>query len=137
LFLEATRHKSLLEDAKTHLHAGRADLAVILGETAFEVLSTQILDDLARRRNLQWLVHQDVLGSTVDLASSDRQRKIYEGLAGERLQDHPDWSRYKALVKLRHRAVHAGRMPAITEATAFLEIVERLMRSLEEVRGRS
>ncbi len=126
----------ILADARTWLDE-RPDFAVILGETAFEVHSTQVMQAMCEVRDEQWLLER--LLKKVDLGSSSQQRGIYEHLSGgDAIQRYPRWSDYQSLVAHRHRAAHGGVKPGRAEAEQFLGVVAALMgdmsATLEKVR---
>src|SRR5262249_14147920 len=105
-------HQQLLAAPQKQNDAAMAEknqFAVILGQTACEVLTDQVLNQLIERIQPSdagaWV--RTRLGRTTDLAD-DRLREFYEAISGDRIGGAPFWSDYKKHVKRRHGVVHAG-----------------------------
>jgi hypothetical protein len=133
LMFEGPYHNDLMQQAKVLLDEGKYPLAVVVAQTACEVLGEQmmtLLTESVDERVRRWI--RDRLPRTVDL-DDERVRVLYTALSGDPIESQPFWSDYKEHVKLRHRVVHRGVRVTEADARRSYGAAQRLLEHLVAV----
>jgi hypothetical protein len=133
LFFDEPYHNELMQQAKLLLDEGKYPLAVVVAQTACEVLTEQMMSLLSEQvdqRVREWI--RDRLPRTVDL-DDDRVCALYTALSGDPITAQPFWSDYKQHVKLRHRVVHRGVRVTEADARRSCDAAQRLQEHLVAV----
>jgi hypothetical protein len=120
--------------AKRLLQAGEFAAAVILAQTACEVLSANFLARLVKMRGIDFLSDW-ILGTTRRSSnfSNELVRDLYVSLSGDRIHEQSFWQRYKAQVDLRNAIVHQGKTVTRVDAEESFEVVTEFIGHLEQV----
>src|SRR5262245_55523265 len=106
----------------------RYQLAVIVAQTACEVLAARVLGALMTKSGLgpglkRWI--DECKGRNSNLGNP-AVRTLYQALSGDRIDTQPFWEKYKAHTKLRNRIVHGGATATQQEAQASLRATQEL-----------
>jgi HEPN domain-containing protein len=133
---ERVRALARLSRAVGLVRDGEHDLAVVVAQTACEVLIREVLTTLVEvrvdDRELQpWLLERVRYFSLND----DQTRDLWSRLAGSRIQEQAFWPEYKAHVDRRHRVVHRGDTVTPEDADASLRAAGSLLAYVEAALG--
>jgi hypothetical protein len=133
--LLASPYIELFGAAKRLLDAGELGAAVVLAQTACEVLGANVLERLMKKRNVEFLRDWIVSAATRGNAnfSNDRVRDLYVTLSGDRIQDQPFWAQYQSHVRRRHDVAHNGTTVSKAETEESYQAAESFIRHLEGV----
>jgi hypothetical protein len=117
----------LLETAERLFNAGENDVAVIVAQTACEVVAERAITKVFSTKGIA-----ELEGPVTDYLVSysihgERNRKLYSALTGDKIGDEPFWSKYKKLADMRHEAVHCGVMCDKESTREGLEAAKRLV----------
>ena len=110
------------------------EAAVVVAQTACEVLGADVLSRLVKKRGIEYLGKW--IGRAVRESSDFNNqlvRDLYAALSGDRIQEQPFWGRYVGHVRARHDIVHEGRRLTKQEAQDSLNAAEEFIRHLEHV----
>lgn len=134
-FIPVPRDRQLVERAQEFFDAGEYELAVVLAQTACEVL---IAD--AMRSLLQAHVSDEVrpwmLGRTRTFAlTDDPTRELFNRITDTKIQEQDWWTGYKDHVKRRHQIVHVGARIERVHAQASLDAADSLYGFVEQTAG--
>jgi hypothetical protein len=130
------RHRGLLNRAQDLLTLGDRDLAVVVAQTACEVLVAQVIGERLDAREVGSLrLHITSQIRTYSL-NDDKTRKLWNELTNDEIGRLPMWQKYRSHVARRHAVVHQGVLVSEAAASESFEAVEALIRHVEEVRGR-
>lgn len=112
-----------------HQHGEQHDLAVIVAQTACEILIESTIVDLIRRRDEPLA---EALGDMLRSYSfmDDRSRTVWAALTGERVEQQPFWPKYKAHVERRNAVAHRGSQVTEDEAGDSISAEVALFRYL-------
>jgi hypothetical protein len=128
-------HQVLLERARL-LHERRDwDLAIVVAQTAFEVLAAQVI---SRR-----LEARDVGGLRAHLTShirtyallDDRTQKLWHELTEDTIKQAGCWAQYRDHVGRRHAVVHQGVDVSEADSTASLAAVQAMIAHVQQLRA--
>ncbi len=136
LMVQASRDRQLLDRAQELEDRGEHELAVILAQTACEVLVADALRSLLHAHVSDelrpWLLARVKSFALID----DATRELWNRITGSVIQDQAFWAPYKAHVKRRHRIVHDGdrvdsdgAQSSLEAAAAMFDYVERAIGS--------
>ena len=127
------RHQALFQQA-TYLREQREhELALVVVQTAFEVLVAQVVAERLRERNIGGLDgHITSQFRTYSLISSATQ-KIWNELTNDSITRVNVWEGYRAHVKHRHAVVHGGAFVSDAVASRSLEVVQRMIEHVERL----
>jgi hypothetical protein len=132
-------HQELLVVARRLASQGEHRAAVVIAQTACEVLTEQVIRhllELARAKALKdWAL--DVIGNRNFNLDNERVRKLYVALSDDRIMDRSLWAPYQAHVRLRHRVAHRGELPSEGEAKASCDAAGALLEHLEPLLSRN
>ena len=129
-------HRDLMRQAKGLLDKGEHPLAVVVAQTACEVLTEQMMTALTERLDeplRKWVRRQQ--GRNADLAE-DRVRTLYTALSGDQIESQPFWPDYKKHVNLRHQVVHRGTGVDEVDARRSCDAAQQLLEHVEAVQAR-
>ena len=135
LFLSPPPYIAIFTAAKRLLDAGEFGAAVVLAQTACEVLGANVLERLMKKRSVELLRDWIVLGATRQNASfsSNVVRELYVALSGDRIQGEPFWAKYLEHVRRRNEVAHQGKTVSKPEAEDSYQAAESFIRHLEGV----
>jgi HEPN domain-containing protein len=135
LMVQATRDRQLLDRARKLLEAGEHELAVILAQTASEVLVADALRSLAEPHATDelrpWLLSRLKSFTLID----DPTRDLWNRLTSSRIQDEAFWRNYTAHVRRRNAIVHNGERVDQSAAEASLQAASALFDYVERAIG--
>jgi hypothetical protein len=126
-------HRRLMLQAKKLLGDGESSLAVVVAQTACEVLTERMmarLTGLVDEPMQNWI--RGRLRHMSDL-DDHRVRTLYTALCGDHIETEPFWSDFKQHVDRRHGIVHQGLRVEPTAAQNSLDAVQRVLTHLEGV----
>jgi hypothetical protein len=124
----------VFDAAQRLFNKGEFEAAVIISQTACEVLGADVLARLARKKAIEYLNPwiRRVLRRSGDF-NNNSVRKLYETLSGDSIQSQPFWIGYEHHVRIRHEIVHGGRRLSKQEGQDSLNVVGQFIRHLEQV----
>lgn len=133
VFLEDQRRDSELLDRANDLVAqGHHDLAVIVAQTACEVLVADAMRAVARGHASDelypWLLQRVGSYTLID----NQTRKLWNALSATSIQQEPWWSEYREHVRRRNQIVHEGQRVDVEAARASLAAARALFEYVEQ-----
>jgi hypothetical protein len=130
-------HRDLMHQAKGLLHEGKHPLAVVVAQTACEVLTEQMMTALTERLDepLRKWVRGRRRPRNADLYDK-RVRTLYTALSGDHIESQPFWPDYKKHVELRHQVVHRGVHVDEADARRSCDAAQKLLEHVEAVQAR-
>jgi hypothetical protein len=135
--IPATRDRQLLEKAVELYGQDEFELAVIVAQTACEVLIADTLRGFlpshASDELQAWLLVRVRQFSLND----DSTRDLWDRATGSRISAESFWADYKAHVKRRHQIVHEGSRVSRDEAQASIAVATALFTYVERLIGES
>jgi hypothetical protein len=122
----------LLAIAQSLIDEGRFSIAVLTALIACEVAAEKAFRAACAAKGLE-----DLGDAVLDLMNghnlgSDRNRKLYNVLTGEKPETQAFWSAFKAAAQKRNRVVHRGEQANKTEAEAALKAARGLVTYLKQ-----
>src|SRR5437867_3079855 len=78
-------HRKLLTTAEEWITNREYGVSMIVAQTALEVVTVEVIDELSRKKGIEWVTEPLLIGRSPELAS-DRTRLIYSGLSGDDIQ---------------------------------------------------
>jgi HEPN domain-containing protein len=135
LMTQPTQARARLVHAQDLLESGEHALAVVVAQTACEVLIREVLPTLVQPH-----ITEDVfpwaLQRIRQYTLNDRQTQdVWKRVAGSAIQDQDFWSAYKSHLDLRNRIVHRGEPATADEAAASLSTAATLIDYVERATG--
>lgn len=129
-------HTLLLDTAKVFLARGEYQVAVVISQTAVEVLVEQIITDQVRKRNTapeleEWIMNRAKPFGLTGSASFD----LYVTLTNDKIQRAPFWDEYRRHVTRRHGVVHRGQEVSRLLGEESVAIADQIIRHLEDRKG--
>lgn len=125
------RDRELLRRAEELFDQGHHDLAVIVAQTACEIVVADamrtLLDSHASQELLPWLMSRMTSYSLRD----DPTRKLWNQLTGTAIQQESWWSNYVGHVGRRNRIVHEGERVDTDAARSSLDAARELFAFIE------
>ena len=136
VFLEGTgRDDELLNRADELVQQGHHDLAVIVGQTACEILVADamrtLLDGHASEDLFPWVLTRISSYTLVD----DPTRNLWNKLTATQIQNENWWTPYREHVQRRNRIVHAGDRVDADAARSSLDAVHNLFGFIDATVG--
>lgn len=135
LLLQASRDRQLLDRARELMQRDEHELAVILAQTACEVLIADALRSLLHPHVSDemrpWLVGQ-VRSYTL---RDDSTRDLWNRLTRSAIHEQDFWAAYKAHVERRNQIVHSGDRVDADAAQLSLDAATRLFAYVEQTVG--
>ena len=121
------RYKFLLDTARELRDQGHPEAAIVTAQTACEVCTAVVFTAVLRAKGVVSLT--DPLRNLISSYSlaNDKVRDLYVALAGDRIQDKPFWSDFKAHAKLRTNIVHGGHSATAEDADKSIATVEKVI----------
>jgi hypothetical protein len=121
------RYKYLLDAAKQLNADGHHAAAIVTAQTACEVCTAVVFTAVLRAKGVVSLT--DPLRNLISSYSlaNDKVRDLYVALSGDRIQDKPFWSDFKAHAKLRMNIVHGGHSATAEDADKSIATVEKVI----------
>lgn len=135
---EATviRHwTKLLETAERLYNGGETSVAVIVAQTACEVVLERAVTKGFKAKGVPEL--DDAVTRMLSSYSPRNRntRRLYNTLTGDNLGSHGFWQAYTAMVAHRHDAVHRGQTISQTDARNGLDAARQLVEHVEQHNG--
>lgn len=125
------RHQALFQHA-THLRERREhELAVVVVQTAFEVLVAQVIAARLRERNIGGLGTYITNQFRTYSLTSDATQRIWNELTNDTITQVDVWAAYRAHVQHRNAVVHDGTYVNDSVASQSLEVVQRMIEHVE------
>jgi HEPN domain-containing protein len=125
-------YRRILNAAKGFRDRGDYDVAVILAQTACEVLAEQTFEKLFRDDGTS-AADRKLLEPKAKNLAAPRTRALYTLLSKDRIQQQPFWQDYRDHANLRHKIVHAGASATKQEADKSLRVADRLINHVRSV----
>jgi hypothetical protein len=131
--LRDPRDLQLLDTADERLNAGHPETAVVLAQTAVEVMADWALR-VALRLSMPEGAVEPLLNVLPDRTFMDRRtRTVWTSLTGDVLSEMETWKSYHGHVERRNRVAPAGFQPTEEDARASIDVCERLVIHLQNV----
>lgn len=133
-YLVNTRGRQLLASAEELCDEGQSDLAVIVAQTACEVLISDAFHSLL---GLDDGPIRDFITKRIDGFSllDKSTRDLWNGLTQTKIADETWWKAYDAHVQRRNRVVHGGEIVDRGSANASVEAASQLFAYVESLTG--
>lgn len=132
LLVEASRDRQLLGRARELLASGENELAVVVAQTACELVVADALRSLlvahVSDELRPWAVARVKAFTLID----DATRELWARVVGSRIQDEAFWAGYRQHVARRNDVVHAGGRVEPGAAEASLTVAESLFDYVEQ-----
>ncbi len=129
------QHRVLLERARKLQEGGERDLAIVVAQTAFEVLAAQVVYERLEARDVGGLrAHITSHIRTYSLLD-DRTQRLWHELTNDPIKQAGCWARYHVHVGRRHAVVHQGADVTEADAAASLAAVDAMIVHVEQLRA--
>jgi hypothetical protein len=132
------RHQVLLERAQDLLDRGDWDLAIVVAQTACEILIAQVISDRLqvigdKLEEVQLPpLRTNLIGQVKTYSlNDDRTRQLWDDLMQDTITRADVWREYKDHVKLRHGVVHGGVAVDKAKAAASLAAAQAMIAHVE------
>jgi hypothetical protein len=127
----AERYGPLLEAARQLRNDGYHAAAIVTAQTACEVCTEVVLTDALRER----VSEDDIADFITDSLrnynpTTDKVKKLYELLFGNRIQREAFWSSFVEHVERRNAIVHRGQSATPQDAGESIATVDKVIRHL-------
>lgn len=107
-------------------------MAVIVAQMACEIVSELAFSKYYEDRGIVDLREPiDDLLPNFNLGGSQKVRKLYEALSGDKIGQAAFWKEYTDVVKLRNDIVHKGARTTAAPARSAVEVAEKLIEHVE------
>jgi hypothetical protein len=123
----------LLQRAKELQEQGVPGLAVVVAQSAVEVLVGQVISERLQAREIGGLREYIIGGIRTHSLNDNRLRKLWLELTGDEVIRTSGWPEYKAHLKRRNQVIHEGgdisaddARSSVAEAEAIIEHIEGL-----------
>jgi len=113
-------YRQLLDTAERFRREGEYDVAVIMAQTACELVTESAFETFFRAHGSTESDKKHLEPRAYDLGN-DRVRALYALLSSDRIEREPFWNGFKDHVKRRHGIVHKGHRATPQEAEASLD----------------
>jgi hypothetical protein len=128
-------YQQLLETAERYRRDGEYEVAVILAQTACELVTEWAFETFFRAHDLTEADKRNLVRN-YDLGK-DRVKALYVLLSRDKIERQHFWSDFKAHAKRRHAIVHKGEKATAREADASLRATTDLIAHAESVVARA
>lgn len=134
--VEVVRHWTrLLENAERLHTSGEYEVAIVVAQTACEVITERAISKAFGNKGVAEL-ESPVTGFLISYnLGNERVRKLYDALAGDTVAGEGFWEAFKALAKTRNESVHSGRKVSETESRDGLDAASQLVAHIEQKNG--
>ena len=132
---EQRRHRVLLGRARELLRQGAPGPAVVVAQSAVEVLVDGVIGQRLQARDVGGFLRAHIMGMirTYTL-NDDKTQALWLELTGDRInQLGPLWLRYRNHLNRRHEFVHRGADVSDTDAAESLEVVNAMIEHIESL----
>jgi len=126
-------HRQILQTADLYRSKGENEIAVIMAQTACELVTESAFDVLFRAVGVSAKDQEQLRQTTYNLGNK-RTAAVYRLLAKDRVQGQPFWRDFKAHADLRHAIVHKGAKAtahdadrSVSAATDFIAHIEAVI----------
>lgn len=131
--------QQVLDSAVGMRNQGEYAVAIILAQTACEIVTEQLLDELLQLAGVTDPVHVEALGPRNTNLALEPVRKIYSALSNDHIQrQQPLWANFQAHWKRRNEIVHAGATATVLEAdeslNAVVDVIEHVLNVVANLR---
>jgi hypothetical protein len=113
------RHVELERRAQQLLEQGSYEYAVVAAQTACEVMAFEAITELLKAEGEATPLHfakRWFSANRTFALKEDKQRDLWNVLAGDEIQKAPWWSAYQEHLVRRHGIIHRGTVPTKSEA---------------------
>ncbi len=125
-------HEILLDTAKSLISQEHYMSAVVIAQTACEILTELTIKTILVAKRLDYLDHP-ISGLLPNYnLGNEKVRKLYVALSGDKIQDTPFWVGYTKMVTLRNKVVHKGTRPSLQQAEQAYKAAKELIKHLEQ-----
>jgi hypothetical protein len=128
-------HAVLLDTARAFMVRDECQVAVVMAQSAVEVLVEQIVTEQLRKRRTAPEVEEWVLARAKPFGlTGPNSLTLYIALTGDQIPRATFWDRYKRHVTRRHGVVHRGEKVTPQAAEQSLSVAEEMIRHIERRR---
>jgi hypothetical protein len=125
-------YRQVLETAERYGREGEHELAVILAQTACELVTESAFDTFIRVHGLTGSDKKHSRPTNCDLGN-ERVKALWVLLSWDKIDRQPFWSEFKAHTKRRHGIVHKGEKATALDADASLRVATDLIAHVEAI----
>ncbi len=125
-------YRQLLDTAQAYRRQEEYDVAVIVAQTASELVTESAFETLFRVHGVTEKDRKHLLPRSYNL-TNDRVKALYVLLSHDKIQRQTFWSGFKEHVELRNGIVHKGEKAKARQAQASLDAVTELIAHVEAV----
>jgi hypothetical protein len=125
-------YRQLLDTAKRYMEQGEHSVAVIVAQTACELVTEFALETLIRPHGLTQKEREQLLPRNYDL-NNKRVNALYVVLSKDKIKAQSFWAGYTKHANLRHAIVHKGERATAQQAKASLRAATALVTHVEAV----
>jgi hypothetical protein len=127
------RHLVLLQRAKKLQEDGVPGLAVVVAQSAVEVLVRQVISERLQAREIGGLREYIIGGIRTHNLIDNRIRKLWLELTGDDVDRAAAWAGYRAHLKRRNEVVHQGEDISADEADSSLAAAGAMIQHIEDL----
>ena len=127
-------HVLLIESAKAYLERDEYRVAVMMAQTAVEVLIEQVITEELRKQTTSLDLAEWVLDRSKPFALQNASASLYVLLTGDEIQRQDFWDRYARHVKRRHGVVHRGEDVERSLAEESVDVARKVIRHVDQGR---
>jgi HEPN domain-containing protein len=129
-------HTALLDTAKAFLGRDEYQVAVMIAQTAVEVLVEQVITEQLKKRKTAAEVEEWILNRAMPFTLiGGSTQKLYIDLTNDPIQQAPFWERYTRHTRRRNDVVHRGKPVEKPMAEESVAVASEVIRHLEQRRG--
>jgi HEPN domain-containing protein len=128
-------HTALLDTARAFLQRDECQVAVVIAQTAVEVLVEQIVSEQLSKRSTTPQLQEWIKERGKPFGLTNQSRALYVALTNDEIQKTPFWERYRRHVTRRHDVVHRGDLVDRPMAEESVAVADEIIRHLEQKRG--
>ena len=131
---EQRRHRVLLGDAQELLRRGASGAAVVVSQSAVEVLVESVIGQRLQARNVGGGLRAYIMsGIRTSTLNDDRTQALWLELTGDRITQAEVWSRYRKHLNRRHEFVHRATDVSGPDAADSLDVVHDMIEHIESL----
>ncbi|TML60265.1 MAG: hypothetical protein E6G18_06645 [Actinobacteria bacterium] len=123
-------YRQLLDTAKRYMEQGEHSVAVIVAQTACELVTEFAFETLIRPHGLTRKEREQLLPRNYDL-NNKRVNALYVVLSKDKIKARSFWEGYTTHANLRHAIVHKGEQATAQQAKASLSAASTLITHVE------
>lgn len=127
------RHRFLLQRANELLDQAVLDGAVVVAQSAVEVLVARVIGQRLQRQDLGPLRSYILSGVRKHNLNDDLTRVLWLALTGDTINQAEFWKRYKDHLTRRNAIVHRGGDVSDTDAAESVNVAETIIEHIEQL----